>query len=67
MSIVTVIGRRWWAFPLALIATLVLITAVAASSARADGGVRPAVVPASAMDLGGLFLPAGKGDDGGEG
>ncbi|HBC07000.1 MAG TPA: marine proteobacterial sortase target protein, partial [Rhodospirillaceae bacterium] len=62
MPIVTVIGRRWWAFPLALAVTLVLMTAMATSSARADGPTaRPAVVPAAAMDLGGLFLPAGDG------
>ncbi len=64
MPIVTVIGRRWWAFPLALALTLVLMTVMATSSARADGpAARPTVVPAAAMDLGGLFLPAG--DDGG--
>lgn len=65
MPIVTVIGRRWWAFPLALAVTLVLFTAMATSLARADDpSGRPAVVPAAAMDLGGLFLPAG--DDGDE-
>jgi Ca-activated chloride channel family protein len=64
MPIVTLIGRRWWVFPLVLAASLVAITAVAASSARADdGAARPAAVPAAAMDLGGLFLPAGDGDD----
>lgn len=69
MPIVTVIGRRWWAFPLALAVTLVLMTVMATSSARADDRAgRTAVVPAAAMDLGGLFLPVGddseKGGDG---
>tara|TARA_R110002124_G_scaffold38253_4_gene121452 strand:- start:9396 stop:11786 length:2391 start_codon:yes stop_codon:yes gene_type:complete len=64
MPIVTVIGRRWWAFPLALAVTLLLMTVMATSSARADGPpARLTVVSAAAMDLGGLFLPAG--DDGG--
>ncbi|MEQ9360993.1 MAG: hypothetical protein RLO05_04735, partial [Rhodospirillales bacterium] len=66
MPIVTVIGRRWWAFPLALVAALLVITAVAASSVRADNGIPPeTLVPAAAMDGGGLFLPAG--NDGGAG
>ncbi|MEQ9554126.1 MAG: marine proteobacterial sortase target protein [Rhodospirillales bacterium] len=66
MPIVTVIGRRWWAFPLALAVTLVLLTAVAASSVRADDGMPPeTLVPAATMDTGGLFLPAE--DDGGAG
>lgn len=65
MPIVNFIGRRWWSFPLALGLMLVLITAVAAASARADTGLsKPAVVPAAAMDLGGLFLPAD--NDGGD-
>tara|TARA_R110000772_G_scaffold73216_3_gene159583 strand:- start:6882 stop:9242 length:2361 start_codon:yes stop_codon:yes gene_type:complete len=65
MPIVTVIGRRWWGFPFALAVTLILMTVMATSSARADDpSGRPAVVPAGAMDLGGLFLPTG--DDGDE-
>ena len=69
MPIVTVIGRRWWSFPLALAITLALITAVAASSARADGASQGRILPVAAMDLGGLFLPAGddNGDGGGAG
>ena len=64
MPIATVIGRRWWAFPLALAVTLILMTVMATSSARADDpSARPAVVAAAAMDLGGLFLPAGDGGD----
>lgn len=64
MPIVTVIGRRWWAFPLALAVTLILMTVMATSSARADDpSALPAVVPAAAMDLGGLFLPAGDSGD----
>ena len=63
MPIVKFVGRRWWSFPLALGVTLVLITAVAAASARAmerpDVGQGAAKdVPVEAMDLGGLFLPA---------
>jgi Ca-activated chloride channel family protein len=66
-SIVTEIGRRWWSFPLALALTLVLFAAVAAGSARADGTGRTMLVPAAAMDLGGLYLPAGdeSGDENG--
>ena len=59
MPIVSVIGRRWWAFPLAFVVTLVAFGMVAAASARTDAPSTLArVVPASVMDMGGLFLPA---------
>ena len=68
MPLIDAIGRRWWAFPLALLISLAVIATVAAASARAGEPLGGRLVPAAAMDLGGLFLPAGttEGPEGGD-